>query len=90
MMHRELIPWVMGFYIVNAITVNCKIVQLSAETTDNFCTYWHFDAIAKSSQDKVKGVVARCMQGNLPALLSTDEVNSFWNSCQHSGGQNML
>lgn len=51
MIHRELIPWVMGFYVVNAITVNCKIVQLSAETTDNFCRYQNFDAISKSSQD---------------------------------------
>lgn len=62
MIHRELIPRVMGFYVVNAITVNCKIVQLSAETTHNFCRYQNFDAIAKSSQDiKWRGVTARCM-----------------------------
>lgn len=51
MIHRELIPWVMEFYVVNAIKVNCKIVQLSAETTDNFCRYQNFVAITKFSQD---------------------------------------
>lgn len=88
-MHRELISWVMGFYVVNDITVNCRNVQLSAEATDNYCRYQNIGAISKWSQDVIcierRGVVARCMsQGNLLSLLSTDEGNSFGNSRQHS------
>ncbi|KAJ7404193.1 disks large 1 tumor suppressor protein-like protein [Willisornis vidua] len=54
----------MGFYVVNAITVNCKIVQLSAETTDNGFRYQNIDAIVESSQDikQEEGVVARYIQ----------------------------
>lgn len=50
-MHRELISWVMGFYVANDVTVNCKNVLLSAEATDNYCRYQNTGAISKWFQD---------------------------------------
>lgn len=51
MMHGELISWVMGFYVVNDVTANCKNVQLSAEATENYCRYHNIGAISKLSQN---------------------------------------
>lgn len=57
-MHGELISWVMGFYVVNDVTANCKNVQLhdvsnvqSAEATENYCRYHNIGAISKLSQN---------------------------------------